>query len=296
MLANQLTQNLSKKLIIAIVIVALGSDIALYLSRESYFMEIMYSNILLFSILVGVKLAPRLKLADKDVSPSKRKLFSMFVKAFFILYSLSMVNDFYSSQIFTDYSESQDIVAEDFISRVDSFEEDLSSDSEYTLSDRVLEWLDSIGYDFYNHFTAGLEEVWRLSYIVLFLFLFKKLLPRLWEKSSKDTFLIMAVILSSFLFGVGHSLSEKQEWTVFVGTVVSYTNMGLIFGCLVIYTRNLWLLVFIHGLYNVLVTLDWSYSSWTMEGFVLLILVINGGISLVSRIRANVAEAKSFEL
>lgn len=298
MLANQLTQPLSKKLLISLLIVSLGEDIALYLSRNSYFMETIYFNIMLFSILVGVKLAPVLR-DQTSISTPKRKLFSNFVKAFVILYIVGIINDNYSSRVFTDFADNQSFYAEDFSSRVESFEESgaEAQGEDYTFSDRVYEWLDSIGSDFYYYFLAGLEEVWRLSYIVLFLLFFKKFLPRFWERSSsKDGHMILAVILSSLLFGVGHSLGEEQELKVFIGTVVSYTNMGLVLGYLMITIRNLWLLVFVHGLYNVLTTMTWSYFEWTTEVFVLVILVVNMVWMMIEKNRSKVEEAKGLEL
>jgi hypothetical protein len=295
MLADQLTQHVSKKLFIGLIIVTIGADLALFLSRDSYFMEMIYSNIMLFSILIAVKLAPRLQ--DRTTTVSKTRLFSTFVKAFFLLYLVGTINNYYTNQMFTDFTEDRSVMAEDFSSRVDSFEERTSSDTaEYTRYDRIVEWVDSIGYDFYDYFMAGFEEVWRLSYIVLFLLFLKKAMPRLWEGSSKGTFMIVAILLSSLLFGVGHSLAYEQNWTVFVGTVVTYTNMGVILGYLLISTRNLWVLVLVHGFYNVFTTMGWTYFEWTTEVFVALLLLINGVLWIVGKIRANIVEAKGFEL
>jgi hypothetical protein len=298
MLANQLTQPLSKKLLISLLIVAIGEDVALYVSRNSYFMETIYFNIMLFSIVVGVKLAPLLK-EQTSISNSKRKLFSNFVKAFVILYVVGIINDHYSSRVFTDFADNQSSFAEDFSSQVEGFGETgaEAQAEDYSFSDRVYEWLDSIGADFYYYFLAGLEEVWRLSYMVLFLTLFRKSLSGFWGKSqSKDGFIILAVILSSLLFGVGHSLGEEQELAVFIGTVVSYTNIGLVFGYLMITIRNLWLLVFVHGLYNVLTTMTWSYFEWTTEGFVLVILLVNMVWMVIEKNRSKVEEVKGVEL
>jgi membrane protease YdiL (CAAX protease family) len=294
MLANQLAQPLSKKWLMALLVVAIGEDIALFLSRESYFMETMYSNIMLFSILVAMKLAPRLK---DETAVSKGKLFSTFVKAFVLLYIVGVINDYYSSQVFTDFSEDRSVIAEDFSGRVAEFEAGADTE-EATVADRVFEWIDTIGADFYNYFMAGLEEVWRLSYIVLFLVFFKKIMPGRWELSSQKTgFLIAAVILSSLLFGNGHSLSYEQSLTVWIGTLVSYTNMGLVLGYLLLSTRNLWLMVVVHGLYNVLTTMTWSYFSYTTEVFVFLLLFVNGVVLLVARIRREKAvEAREMEM
>jgi hypothetical protein len=295
MLADQLTQPVSKRLLLGLLIVTIGADVALFLSRDSYFMGMIYSNIMLFSLLIAVKLAPRLK--DHTKAVSKTKLFSTFVKAFFLLYLVGTVNNFYSNQTFPDFTEDRSVLAEDFSSRVDSFEERMSSDSvEYTPYDRVVDWVDSIGYDFYDYFMAGFEEVWRLSYIVLFLLIVKKAMPRLWERSSKGTFLVAAILLSSLLFGVGHSLAYEQNWTVFVGTVVTFTNMGVILGYLLISTRNLWILILVHGLYNVFTTMGWTYFEWTTEVFVVLLLLINGVLWIVGKIRTNIVKAKGFEL
>jgi membrane protease YdiL (CAAX protease family) len=294
MLANQLAQPLSKKWLLALLVVAIGEDIALFLSRESYFMETMYSNIMLFSILVAMKLEPRLK--DETVV-SKGKLFSTFVKAFVLLYIVGVINDYYSSQVFTDFSEDRSVIAENFSGRVAEFEAGADTE-EAMFADRVFEWIDTIGADFYNYFMAGLEEVWRLSYIVLFLVFFKKIMPGRWEiSSSKTGFLIAAVILSSLLFGNGHSLSYEQSLTVWIGTLVSYTNMGLVLGYLLLSTRNLWLMVVVHGLYNVLTTMTWSYFSYTTEVFIFLLLLVNGVVLLVERIRRGKAvEAREMEM
>lgn len=325
MLAERLTQPLSKKLLWSLILVSVGSDVVLYLTRFSYLAETLYTNILLFGIIVGFKLAPRLSGLGNGAKPlsgsvqesesgsvavaglesnlqpnqgseqepvptsrqTKRKLLSVFTKAFFLFYILNLVNNIYIGELFTAFDESSDLIAEDFSNMAAEFEEAPSStadpETESTTAYRAFEWIDTVGFDFFDSFIAGLEEVWRLSYIVLFLALFKKIFPKRWQRSNKDSFLILAIILSSFLFGVGHSLAVEQEWTVFVGTVVNYTNMGLILGYLLISTRNLWLLVFIHGLYNVLATISWHYMTFSLELFVLLILTINWLITNLNR-------------
>ena len=325
MLADQLTKPLTKKLLFSLLLVAVGSDIILYLTRFSYLAETLYTNILLFGIFVGIRLAPRLSglQATRDKNPKlglkldsvpglgmaqgpgiemnqvpglgmdpepelklkpvsepgpKKRLFSVFTKAFFLFYIFNLVNNIYISEAFPAFDESAAVIAEDFSSMASEFEGSSSEGStgaEFTSVDRVFEWIDTVGFDFFDSFIAGLEEVWRLSYIVLFLAFFKKIFPKVWQRSSKDSFMILAIIFSSILFGVGHSLSVEQEWTVFVGTVVNYTNMGLILGYLLISTKNLWLLVFIHGLYNVLATISWHYFALSLEVFVLIILFTN---------------------
>ena len=295
MLVERLTQPLSKKLLWSLLLVSVGSDLVLYFTRFSYLAETLYTNILLFGIIVGIKLAPRLsglgEGAEQGPAPTskqtKKRLFSVFTKAFFLFYILNLVNNIYISESFTAFNESADLIAEDFSSMASEFEEAPSStpdpEMEAPTFYRAFDWIDTVGFDFFDSFIAGLEEVWRLSYIVLFLALFKKIFPKWWQRSNKDSFLILAIMLSSFLFGVGHSLSVEQEWTVFVGTVVNYTNMGLILGYLLISTRNLWLLVFIHGLYNVLATISWHYMTLSLELFVLLILIINWLITNLNR-------------
>lgn len=305
MLVERLTQPLSKKLLWSLLLVSVGSDLVLYFTRFSYLAETLYTNILLFGIIVGIKLAPRLSGLGEELGEgsgpgqgsgpepepeqeptpaptskqTKKRLFSVFTKAFFLFYILNLVNNIYISESFTAFNESADLIAEDFSSMASEFEEAPSStpspEMESTTFYRAFDWIDTVGFDFFDSFIAGLEEVWRLSYIVLFLALFKKIFPKWWQRSNKDSFLILAIILSSFLFGVGHSLAVEQEWNVFVGTVVNYTNMGLILGYLLISTRNLWLLVFIHGLYNVLATISWHYMTFSLELFILLILTIN---------------------
>jgi hypothetical protein len=294
MIANQLTQTISKKLFISLLIVTIGADVALFLSRKSYFMETIYANIMLFSILVAIKLAPSLR--EQGAVVTKTKHFSNFTKAFFMLFLIGTINNYYGEKTFPEFSEERGMIAEDFSSQVNHFNENVNNDEAYTTSDRVIEWVDTIGADFYDYFMAGFEEVYRLSYIVLFLLLFKKVLPGLWARSSKDSFMIIVIILSSLLFGMGHGLSTEQSWNVWVGTVVVYTNMGLVLGYLLISMRNLWMLIIVHGLYNVLTTMGWSYFEWSTVVFVVFILLVNGLLWLIQRIRANIEEAKSFQL
>ncbi|MFZ3589969.1 type II CAAX prenyl endopeptidase Rce1 family protein [Bacillus sp. DJP31] len=84
-----------------------------------------------------------------------------------------------------------------------------------------------------------MEEVWRLGYIVLFLHLTKRLFPNMWTRGKTFGFWCMALFLSSLLFGIGHILSVGQPFEVNVGSIVYYTNMGLLLGFLLLWTRNL---------------------------------------------------------
>lgn len=306
---DDLTQPISKRLLLLLLLVTLGSEAALYLSRYSYFFSEMYQAIMVISIFVAWKLHPRLAgtrssgagLSDGQESgtetegglpsggiaeirgkkPPFRKYISQFAVVFLIFYLGAIVFNFYSAMLFTDFNESYGEYMEESAAYVnESMEDSTEEGTELTLSERVFEWFDLAGSDFYADFLAGFEEVYRISYIILFLVIFKKIFPKQWEKRNRDLFLMIALFLSSLLFGAGHALDTPQPWPVTIGTIATFTNLGLILGLLLLWTRNLWLLIAVHATYDILMSIEWYYfefSSLIFAGILLIAWAIEIG-------------------
>ncbi|CEG29127.1 CAAX amino terminal protease self-immunity [Bacillus sp. B-jedd] len=300
---DDLTQPISKRLLLLLLLVTLGSEAALYLSRYSYFFSEMYQAIMVISIFVAWKLHPRLAgkplrktesvgggpesstetdgglqagdMADtRSKKPPFRKYISQFAVVFLIFYLGAIVFNFYSAILFTDFNESYGEFMEESAAYVnDSMEDSGEEGMDLTLSDKVFEWFDLAGSDFYADFLAGFEEVYRISYMILFLLIFKKILPKKWESRNRDLFLMVALFLSSLLFGAGHALDTPQPWAVTIGTIATFTNLGLILGLLLLWTRNLWLLIAVHATYDILMSIEWYYFEFSSLIFAGLLLI-----------------------
>ena len=148
----------------------------------------------------------------------------------------------------------------------------------------IFEKVDTIGYDLYNDTLAGLEEVWRLAYIILLLVVCKKLFPRRWESGSRDVFLMAALFITSILFGIDHTLDTEEPWAIRIGAIVTFANMGLMFGIILLWTRNLWLTVIVHALYDITATLSWYYIDYAVEYFTLGVLIIHLCLFILDKI------------
>nr|WP_283244072.1 CPBP family intramembrane glutamic endopeptidase [Bacillus suaedaesalsae] len=99
------------------------------------------------------------------------------------------------------------------------------------------------------------------------------LYPSRWEKNQTWFFWLFGLFISSFMFGMGHTLSNDQTLDVFIGTVVYYTNFGLVLGILLLWTRSLWMLILIHALHNVLTSISWLYVEGAHVIFYFIMLV-----------------------
>lgn len=244
------------------LIITLGSEAVLYLSRYSYLFNALYEGIMVGSIFIGYKLHQRL-MDETAVRPTKRQYILQFSKVYLIFYIGSLLINTFSTAVFQDFSDNYDqYVEESTTVATSSYKEDDSGETVGGAS-AIFEWFDTAGYDFYADLLAGLEEVYRLSYMIIFLFVFKKIFRRRWESGSRDIFLMLALFLSSLLFGAGHSLDTERDWRVVIGSVVSFTDMGLLLGILLLRTRNLLMLVMVHSFYDIMTTASWYYSHYT---------------------------------
>lgn len=96
------------------------------------------------------------------------------------------------------------------------------------------------------------------------------LIEKLFEKSKNST--LIAVILSSLIFGVGHIFGVlSQPLLIIVSKVVWTVGMGIFFGMIYKKTGNLWLPIIIHFLINVC-ALPYCFSS--ISGYAELTLYI----------------------
>jgi membrane protease YdiL (CAAX protease family) len=307
-LINDLTKPVSKRLLLLLLIVTVGSEKALYLSRYSYFFSEIYDSIMIVSIFLAWKLHPRLMgrtgayasgtlrdaLGLSPVEPGGKKSFwhkgyiSQFAAVFLLFNMASAVVNFYSYILFPGFNDNYQEYVEESIDTVQGGWVSFADDEgivEPNDTNLVLEWFDFAGYDFYTSALAGFEEVYRLGYMILFLLLFKKFLPLKWRQWPAEVFLMAVLFLSSILFGIGHALDTPQPWDVTIGTIVTFTNMGLILGILLLWSRNLWLLIAVHGVYDVLMTIEWYYyeaASVVFSGVILAAWALEAVIRKIS--------------
>jgi hypothetical protein len=283
LMTNNLTSPISKKLLAALLMVTIGAEALLYLTRYSYLASTLYDAVMVASIFVGIKLHRRLHSSVKHPK-TKRHLTLQFTGAFLIFFFGSTIINIYSSMTYNDFSDNYEGYVEDYTA-MQTYEDE---NMEGTSSEEMAVWslidrIDTIGSDIYLDAMAGLEEVWRLAYIVLFLVVCKRLFSRRWESGRRDIFLMGALFLTSVLFGVDHTLDTEQSWPVRIGAIVTFANMGLLFGLILLWTRNLWLTVLVHSLYDITATLSWYYVEYAVELFTLGILILHSILFLLEK-------------
>ncbi|WP_312475470.1 CPBP family intramembrane glutamic endopeptidase [Neobacillus sp.] len=271
-MTTNLTKPMSKKLLFAIILVTVGAELLLYLARYSTMASTLYDALMVSSFFIGWRLYRRLG-SPQDKPKTKRQLSLQFTGAFLIFVLGSTVINIYSTYVFQDFSDDYDQYVQDYadIQAYDAGNEGPSAEPIGTFFEKV----DLVGYDLFADTLAGLEEVWRLAYIVLFLVIFKKIFRRRWESGRTDIFLMAALFLTSILFGIDHTLDAEQPWSIKIGSIVSFANMGLLFGVILLWTRNLWVTVLVHALYDITATLSWYYVEYAVELFALAILVVH---------------------
>ncbi|NHM30040.1 type II CAAX prenyl endopeptidase Rce1 family protein [Neobacillus terrae] len=286
MIIKDLTQPLSKKLLIAMLAITVGSEIVLFLSRYSFLFSALYEAIMVSSFFIGWKLAPRLH-GGKLQRLTKKQHILQFSKVYVVFYIGSMLINIFTSTVFQDFNNNYSHYV-DTSKEIATFtyggDANLSSEGDVS---PVFQWFDTAGYDFYSNVLAGLEEVYRLSYMIIFLLILKKVFRRKWKTGPRDIFLMLALFISSFFFGAGHSLDTEQSWPVTIGSVITFTDMGLLLGLLLLWTKNLWLLVVVHALYDIITTVSWYYFDSADFVFAAVLFGVYIVLKILERIKTN---------
>jgi membrane protease YdiL (CAAX protease family) len=273
-MTNNLTAPISKQLLMALLTITIGVELILYLSGYSQLAGTIYDAIMVSSFFIGLKLHRRLR---NGIQKTKIQLIRQFIGAFLLFILGSTIINIYSSYAFQDFSN-------DYEQYVETYTEVVSDESDIVEPSEPIEpiekmWeaideIDTVGYDIFTDILAGLEEVWRLAYIILILFVFKKIFPKDWEKGRRDIFVLIALFVTSVLFGIDHTLSSVQSWQYEIGAIVTFANMGLLFGLILLWTRNLWMTVLVHSVYDILATLSWYYFEFIVEIAALILLPV----------------------
>lgn len=282
-MTDYLTQPISKKLLTALLIVTIGAEVLLYLTRYSSLASTLYDAVMVASIFIGIKLHHRLR-ASMDDPKTKVQIMLQFTGAFLIFFLGSSIINIYSSMTYNNFNDHYEGYVEDYTAMQTFVDEPMDEPSEDSAVWLIVDKIDSIGSDLYLDTMAGLEEVWRLAYIVLFLVVCKKLFRRQWDSGRRDIFLLAALFFTSVLFGVDHTLDTEQSWQVRIGGIVTFANMGLIFGLILLWTRNLWLTVLVHSLYDITATLSWYYIDYAVELFAIGVLVLHIILFIVEKL------------
>jgi membrane protease YdiL (CAAX protease family) len=271
-MTTNLTKPVSKRLLFALLTITIGVEILLYLSGYSLLAGTIYDAIMVSSFFIGLKLQPRL---SDGFQKTKIQLIRQFIGVFMLFILGSTMINIFSSYAFQDFTNDYEQYVEEY-TEVVSFDEPVLEPSQPVEPIKDL-WdvageIDSIGYDIYTDILAGFEEVWRLAYIILILLVFKKVFPKRWEKGQRDLFVMLALFVTSILFGIDHTLNSVQSWQYEIGAIVTFANMGLLFGLILLWTRNLWMTVLVHSVYDILATLSWYYFDFIVEivAFILL--------------------------
>jgi membrane protease YdiL (CAAX protease family) len=273
-MTTNLTKPVSKRLLLALLTITIGVEMILYLSGYSLLAGTIYDAIMVSSFFIGLKLQPRL---SNGFQKTKIQLIRQFTGAFMIFILGSTMINIFSSYAYQDFSNDYEQYVEEY-TEVVPFDEPALEPSQHiepidNLWDVAGE-IDRIGYDIYTDILAGFEEVWRLAYIILILLVLKKVFPRRWEKGQRDIFVMLALFVTSVLFGIDHTLNSVQSWQYEIGAIVTFANMGLLFGLILLWTRNLWVTVLVHSTYDILATLSWYYVDFIVELTALILLPI----------------------
>ncbi|MFP7297217.1 CPBP family intramembrane glutamic endopeptidase [Neobacillus niacini] len=273
-MSTNLTKPVSRRLLFALLTITIGVEVVLYLSGFSLLAGTIYDAIMVASFFIGLKLQTRL---SDGIQKTKNQIFRQFIGAFLLFVLGSTMINIYSSYAFVDFSEDYEQYVEEYTEVVSYEEPELEPAQQVEPVDPmwdVVGEIDSIGYDIYTDILAGLEEVWRLAYIILILLIFKKIFPQSWENGRRDIFVMLALFITSVLFGIDHTLNSVQSWKYEVGAIVTFANMGLLFGLILLWTRNLWVTVVVHSVYDILATLSWYYFEFIVELAALILVPI----------------------
>jgi membrane protease YdiL (CAAX protease family) len=274
---TNLTKPISIKLLFAMLVVTIGAEVLLYLTRYSYLASTLYDAMMVSSLFVGLKLHRRI-IGSERIQVTKRQLTLKFTGAFLIFFLGSTIINIYSSNTFNDFNVDYDQYVQDYTDM------QMDADSQSGVADpetktqpvsTFFEKVDTIGPDLYTDALAGLEEVWRLAYIILLLVVCKKFFPNRWASGRRDIFLMCALFLTSILFGIDHTLDSVEPWAIKIGAIVTFANMGLLFGLILLWTRNLWVTVLVHSLYDITATLSWYYLDSAVELMTLAVLIVH---------------------
>ncbi|MFJ5713585.1 lysostaphin resistance A-like protein [Neobacillus sp. NPDC093127] len=271
-MTTNLTRPISKKLLFSILVVTIGAEVLLYLTRYSSMAGTLYDALMVSSFFIGLKLYRRLG-RPEDKAKTKRQLMLQFTGAFLIFSLGSTLNNVYSTFIFQDFSDDYDQYVQDYADMQAYDPGDVQTTTEPVWA--FFEKVDLVGYDIFADILAGLEEVWRLAYIIFFLMIFKRIFRKRWESGRRDLFLMAALFLTSILFGIDHTLAAEQPWSIKIGAIITFANMGLLLGFILLWTRNLWVIVLVHALYDITATLSWYYVEYAVERFAIIIFGVH---------------------
>lgn len=116
---------------------------------------------------------------------------------------------------------------------------------------------EDLKYSIYSAIRSGSEEVWRYATIFSAMHFFRKRLSKLYSFTMmKYLFLMISFMAATFLFGWIHTLGYSKSY--FNLDVILVTGAsGLLFGLLMLITRNLWSAILTHILFNL-------YSTFRM--------------------------------
>ncbi|MEH7414530.1 CPBP family intramembrane glutamic endopeptidase [Neobacillus drentensis] len=277
-MTTNLTKPISIKLLFAMLIVTIGAEVLLYLTRFSYLAGTLYDAMMVASFFVGLKLHRRISSSAKTPI-TKRQHVLKFTGAFLVFFLGSTIINIYSSNAFNDFNDDYDQYVQTYTDmQMDAVEQKPTTPDSETKAEPVssfFEKVDAIGADLYTDALAGLEEVWRLAYIILLLVVCKKLFPKRWASGKRDLFLMSALFLTSILFGIDHTLDSVEPWGVKIGAIVTFSNMGLLFGLILLWTRSLWVTVLVHSLYDITATFSWYYLDYAVDLMAWAVLMVH---------------------
>ncbi|MGY5609452.1 CPBP family intramembrane glutamic endopeptidase [Paenibacillus sp. ALE3] len=113
---------------------------------------------------------------------------------------------------------------------------------------------EDLKYSIFSAIRSGSEEVWRYSAIFSAMYFFQKQLSKLYSCSlMKYLFLMISFLIITFLFGWIHTLGYSNSYFNFDVIIVTGTT-GLLFGLVMLLTRNVWSAILTHILFNLYTT------------------------------------------
>jgi membrane protease YdiL (CAAX protease family) len=275
----------TKPVLVGMILVTLGAELLLWGSGYSYFLDELYMYLLIASIFLAFPLHQAWK-GQKPKRSTPYYIFQ-FCTVFLVYVTFSSLLDLSTSSYLDEFMTGYQEDLEDHLGYAPTEEEY----EEYSVHP-TFEHLDYYGSAIWRDMLAGFEEVSRVAYILLTMSFFSFFYRQ--KKQERNHFppLLTSLFLSSLMFGLGHILAHDYTFAEGTGSFIYYTNAGLILGVLLIWTRNLWMMIAVHSLYNLCMSSNmylFEYSSLIIF-LIVFVVCISVGVFLYNKHRLQKEE------
>ncbi|MFC4321976.1 CPBP family intramembrane glutamic endopeptidase [Litchfieldia salsa] len=265
----------TKPVLVGMIFVTLGAELLLWGSGYSYFLNELYMYLIIASIFLAIPLH-RAWRGQKTKRSTSYYIFQ-FCIVFFVFFTISSIVDLSTYSYLDEFEIGYDEELQDHLGNAPTFYEDgeyYEEEYEDYGTYPFFENLDYYGSDIWSCVLAGLEEVSRLSYILLTMCLFSFFYRQNKQDRSHIPPVLTGLFLSSLMFGLGHVWAHDYTLAESAGSFIYYTNAGLVLGVLLIWTKNLWMMIAVHGFYNLCMSLNLYLYEYSTLIIYLIVLVV----------------------